>query len=140
MTRLPNAAPKPRRKPKKPRKPIQRSRVRQKAGKPKRFAKRRDYPYLAWIRERVCAIPAYATSTTLIGIGCGFYEGRSIEPAHIKTKASGGDDRNNVVPLCPAHHDEQEGHTKLFERAYGVDLRKLAQQYTERYDRERSVG
>lgn len=136
--------PKPPKRKKKPRKPIRRSRVRQKAGKPKRFAKRRDPEYLAWIRTQDCHMFGRPGSQ-----GCYYWMGEfhgggrdrmTVEPAHIKTRGAGGDDRNNVVPLCPAHHDEQEGKIAAFERKYGVDLRKLAQQYTERYDRERSVG
>ena len=134
MTRLPTAVPKPRKSRKKPRKPIRRSRVRQKAGKPKRFAKRRDYPYLRWIREQPCVVETARPEEVHVLL---WY---IAEAAHLKTRGAGGSDRENVVPLCRIHHNEQEGKTAAFERKYGVDLRKLAQQYTERYDRERSVG
>lgn len=45
------------------------------------------------------------------------------EPAHVKTKGSGGQDRGNVVPLCPKHHDEQEGDTAGFEATYQINLK-----------------
>jgi hypothetical protein len=33
---------------------------------------------------------------------------RGCDPAHIKTKGSGGDDiENNLMPLCRKHHSEQ---------------------------------
>ena len=129
-------APKPKPRPKKGRKPIRRSRVRQKAGKPKRFAQRRDHAYKTWILQQLCAVWGF-----LQPFGC---EGRPdrlpIEPAHLKTRCAGGDDRNNLVPLCPKHHDEQEGHTRAFEAKYNVNLKQIATELTERYDRERSVG
>ena len=49
------------------------------------------------------------------------------DPAHIKTRGSGGKWRNNIVPLCRRHHGEQEGHTKEFEKKYNVDLKAAAE-------------
>lgn len=51
------------------------------------------------------------------------------DPAHVRTRAAGGRDDANVVPLCRAHHTEQ--HTvgiKTFQVSHGVDLLALAEQ------------
>jgi len=49
-----------------------------------------------------------------------------VEAAHLKTRGSGGYDVGNTVPLCPVHHDEQEGRTAEFEARYGLDLKAEA--------------
>lgn len=46
----------------------------------------------------------------------------TIEAAHVRTRGAGGADRGNLVPLCPMHHDEQEGDTEGFEAKYGLRL------------------
>lgn len=137
MTRLPNAAPKPPKRKQKPRKPIRRSRVRQKAGKPRRFRARRDPEYLAWIRELGCCVQvAHHSGMT--------------EAAHVTSRGAGGEDRGNTLPLCHLHHHQQHWWgIATWQAAYfpNDNLDHLAALYlaqyereTERYDRERSVG
>lgn len=101
-----------------------------------RFPKRRCPEYIAWIREQQCAL----TDLWRLADGLGKVhwchprpERLGTEPAHIKTQGAGGSDLWNTVPLCPAAHDEQEGHTTEFEARYGVDLTALAADYTRRY-------
>jgi hypothetical protein len=78
---------------------------------------------------------------TFHGQRCDVYLNRQpTEPAHIKTQGSGGYDRDNVVPMCPKHHDEQEGDTRGFEKKYGLDLRKIAEGYTREYDKAVKCG
>jgi hypothetical protein len=93
-----------------------------------RFSHRRDQKFLAFVRRLPCLIACRPPHV------CRRYEGRqAVEPAHIKTRGSGGDDLGNVVPLCPRAHDEQEGRTAAFERRYGVNLREAAQQIADLY-------
>lgn len=50
---------------------------------------------------------------------------RGCDPAHIKTRGSGGDDTyNNVMPLCRKHHTEQGqiGWKKMSVKYRAVDL------------------
>lgn len=84
----------------------------------RRFAKHRDDAYTDWIKTLGCII-------------CGR---PGVDPLHIRPRSLGSDDRNNVVPGCRWHHDQQEGKTAEFERKYGVNLRELARWYTEQYD------
>jgi hypothetical protein len=67
-----------------------------------------DEPYLDHIRAMRCLVH---------GRGC---SGR-VDPAHLKTRGSGGSDYT-AVPLCRLHHTEQEGRTAAFNAKYGVDL------------------
>lgn len=62
-----------------------------------RFPKRRCPELLSWIRGLPCAIG---------GDFIGTCAGRT-EAAHLKSRGAGGDDRNNVLNLCTAHHREQ---------------------------------
>lgn len=110
--------PKPAPREKKPRPPKVRKRVKQ--GPPKV----QDRAYLDWIKTRPCLV--IASGRECRGTRCCFQVGRRIEPAHVKTRGSGGADRGNVVPLCPQHHDEQEGDTEGFEKVYGVSLKLAA--------------
>ncbi|HTG26072.1 MAG TPA: hypothetical protein VK681_39105 [Reyranella sp.] len=52
---------------------------------------------------------------------------------HVKTRGAGGRDEHNVYPGCRRHHGEQEDGIKSFERKYGVCLKALAHEFTERY-------
>lgn len=57
------------------------------------------------------------------------------EPAHVKTRGSGGTAKD-IVPLCgdrpwspvdpQGHHSEQEGNNKRFEALYRIDLKAEA--------------
>lgn len=98
MTRLPNAHPKPRRKPKKVRKPLKRSPV-TRGKKIKRFARLREPKLLAYVRT----LPCILRTIRVTGGPC---EGIT-EAAHLKSRGAGGADKFNVIPLCTKHHREQ---------------------------------
>lgn len=52
---------------------------------------------------------------------------------HVTTVGAGGKDKENLVPLCPKHHNEVHTiGTQSFEDKYNVDLEKEAKQYYER--------
>lgn len=118
-------------------KPLKRSRVKPRRTV-KRFAKHRCPELLAWIRQQVCCASRYTIRNVATKDWCDVCPPLrwSVEPAHLKTRGTGGDDRNNVVPLCPKHHDEQEGKTATFQSKYGVDLMALAVAYTRRFEVE----
>lgn len=62
------------------------------------------------------------------------------EAAHVRTRGAAGNDRDNTVPLCRYHHDEQEGKTAAFEAKYGVNLKELAVAYTRQFDKQVALG
>jgi hypothetical protein len=103
----------------------------------KRFAKRRDDAYRYWIRKQKCVIRSawefFGNTRGMLLVCGGIGDRQTVEPAHLKTRGAGGDDRNNLVALCPKHHDEQEGKTAAFEKLYSVNLKELAVAYTQRY-------
>lgn len=91
--------------------------------KPKR---KQDEDLLNQIRAKPCAV-------------CGR---RPVDPAHIKSRGSGGPDTvDNVVPLCRQHHSEQ--HQKGFAwmmRNYSLfyfEMRNLGWSVIERFGEER---
>jgi hypothetical protein len=97
------------------RSPLKRSAKRIKIRGRSRFPKRRNPEFLQAVREMDCLIADRHM--------CVFWPDRpNVEPAHLKTVGSGGNDVGNVVPLCPRAHDEQEGHTEEFEARYGIVL------------------
>lgn len=104
-----------------------------------RFPKRRCPELLAWIRGHLCTINRgilYPPNER-----CGYFGDRQrIEAAHLKTRGAGGYDRDNVIPLCPKHHDEQEGKTAAFEAKYGVDLKQSALGWTAQFDKQVALG
>ena len=132
-------APKPKPRPKKGRKPIRRSRVRQKAPK-RRFPGRENREALARIREMPCAVCLHV----------GEWQESRTEVEHWVTKARGGYDIGDTYPTCAKHRIWR--HTlgdKSFAERIGISPRTLCEQteaaldwadFTERYDRERSVG
>ena len=78
----------------------------------------RDNAYRAWIRDHPCLLYRPGQTST-----CETRPPRrSIEAAHVQTWGSSRRDHGNLVPLCPKHHDEQEGRTREFEAWYTVDL------------------
>jgi hypothetical protein len=120
--------PKPTPKPKAERKRPQRKPIRQ--GPPKV----RDRAYLDWIKAQPCLAQQKFFPLAGYAVPCGRWPSRhENEPAHIQTRGSGGADRGNTVPLCPLHHDEQEGDTDGFERVYGVNLKLEAARLLVRY-------
>jgi hypothetical protein len=107
----------------KPRKPIARGKPPARSRRPiaprradprtRRFADKRDAAWCAMIRERCC----------LVAVACA---GR-VECAHVQSRATGGQDKGNTVPLCTRHHREQ--HTMgavSFERKYSLNLADIA--------------
>jgi hypothetical protein len=126
---VPKPAPKPPREKKRvTRKPIR-------SGPPKA----RDRAYLDWVKTQPCV--AWEPGTTR-GNFCRSIRPNRLgnEPAHVKTKGSGGADRGNTVPLCPLHHDEQEGDTEGFESVYGISLKLEAARLLVRYIEEGEPG
>lgn len=103
--------------------PIPRSskpRARKADPKTRRWAKHRDPDYEKWIESLPCLI-------------C---QRNPVDPAHIKKRSTGGDDRSNLLPLCRTHHDEQEDHTEEFEARYSIELRYVAILLTAQYEAE----
>lgn len=129
--------PKPKAKPKaqgvslKRGKPLkQKTRMKQRNAKRKghMFPKNVDEPYRAWIRSLPC----------FVWTGCVGRKWGWTEAAHVKTRGSGGTDRNNLVPLCHAHHAEQHAvGIRQFEQRHGLSLRTVARQLTEVYEAEK---
>lgn len=79
--------------------------------------------YREWIRKYPC--PVCIRQGTLYSFIDPFY--RTIDPHHIKTRGSGGDDPANIVPLCRRHHDElHRMGTPAFELAFDLNLRVYA--------------
>lgn len=91
--------------------------TRKKDPKARRWAERRDPEYTAWIKDWPCLICAK----------------HPVDPAHITPRSRGGNDRNNLVPLCRTHHDEQEGRTLEFQGRHHIDLRYMAILLTSQY-------
>ena len=128
MTRLPNAAPKPRRTPKRPPKPLKRSRVKSVN------AKRRSREFVrafgsdervAWVRALDCFV-SYS-------VACG----GPIENAHTESGGAGRRaDARFIVPLCRKHHRQlHELGADTFGRAYKVDIRFAASRIEEAWQR-----
>ena len=97
---------------------MKRSPIKRKGGS--RFPKRRDKKYTDWIRGQRCIVKICK---------------KPGEPAHLKTRGSGGYDRKNIVPLCRFHHQCQEGKTEAFELEYGLDLQDQADWFDAKYVR-----
>jgi len=140
-------APKPRKRRKKsPRQIIRKALLKQRASlrrkaRPKvhkvskRFAKKRNPEFLAWIRQLLCAVPHCQI---------GLIMRDRIEAAHIVTRGAGGEDVGNVIPLCQTHHRQQhrEG-IQTFARFYWNSLDALksrAASYGEQYLKQRELG
>lgn len=92
-------------------------------GRPRYASYVADRGYQAWVRAHPC----------VIGTGC---EGR-IEAAHVTSRGAGGQDENNLTPMCHRHHAMQ--HTMglvSFGERFEVNLRAIAEtlwrDYTER--------
>jgi hypothetical protein len=60
-----------------------------------------------------------------------------VDVAHVKTRGSGGADRNNVVPLCRWHHVAQHNMgIRSFEKWWRVNLKEIAHRLTAEYVKE----
>lgn len=97
------------------------------------FPKNVDEAYRAWIRTLPCLLanrPLYLGSFTHVCWG-------AVQVCHVKTRGSGGADRNNVVPMCAGAHDQQGVlGIRDFEKHWRVDLKTIARQLTEIYEAE----
>ena len=62
------------------------------------------------------------------------------QAAHLTKRGSGGRDRNNLVYLCPIHHQSQEGRTDAFIVETNKDLWEIARSHTTRFDNEDTNG
>ena len=80
----------------------------------KRFPRRRQPEFTAWIRTLPCVVA---------GRGCW---GLVVAAHVVKTRGAGAWDRGFVAPLCEGHHEEQEGKTARFNAKYAVDLEQIA--------------
>ncbi len=84
---------------------------------------RRSPAHRAWVRGHACCVP-----------GC---EDRPIECVHVRTGTDGGLGVKPsdiwTVSLCRDHHSEQHRIGEAsFERAHGIDLKRLASEFTAR--------
>ena len=125
-----HAVPKPGRA-KRVRRPMKKSRMKSYNAKRKghKFPKNVDELYRVWVRMLPCAV--YLAS----GRACESWW--RVHAAHIKSRGAGGPDRQNLVPLCAAHHALQHDiGIRSFQKRYGVDLKKIAHALTEQYERE----
>jgi hypothetical protein len=104
-------------------KPLKRTPVRTRRTKPRRRAGA-CRPYLDWLKLQPCCITGMRSDAS----------GYGVDPAHIKTRGSGGDDLYNAVPLIRRLHDiqHQMGWPE-FEKWYGIGAKALAQEYTEEF-------
>jgi len=78
----------------------------------KRFAARRDPAYMAWIHTQPCILA-----------GLHHCNG-PIEGAHVRSRAAGGDDANNLLSLCQrAHAIQHTVGSRSFASMYGIELK-----------------
>jgi hypothetical protein len=124
--------PKPERKIK-VRKPLQRNTQVLKVNRKRKgssFPKRRDPAYLDWIHTLPCAIvgaPKWETGALYPRPTSWCYPAIGVDAAHVKTRATGGADRQNLVPLCRRHHEEQHRiGIPAFQKRWGINLAKIA--------------
>ena len=138
MTRLPNAHPKPRKKAKRAPKSLKRSPVKR-GTRVKRFAKRRDPQYVAWIRTLPCILRGewyYRGNTPIVHYCVG-----AMQVCHVKSRGAGGDDRGNTVAMCAAAHlSQHELGIKVFEERWHVDLKANANLLEREYGRITADG
>lgn len=85
-----------------------------------------------WIKTLPCDLDGRQGHT------CRYYDDRPrVEGHHIKHVGSGGEDRNNEVPLCPGGHDEAHAlPLTAWCRKYHRDFRSVACDYTNQFDAE----
>lgn len=122
-------------------KATKRPKARKSDPKKRRFSKLRDPEYVAWIRTLPCTNAGraeYYDAWVAAGRPADNSDDRRIiEAAHVRSRGAGGADVGNTVPLCRICHREQHRiGIKSFEAKYGVDLKALALELANRYDRE----
>lgn len=79
-------------------------------------APKREWPrHQRFVRSRACAVPGCPNKAVCAHLRTAANSGKGLKPADWYT-----------VPLCNAHHAEQEGRTESFGRKYGIDLWEIA--------------
>lgn len=94
-------------------------------------------PVHDYVKSLTCDVRGRQRSDGTIHV-CGFYEDRpNVESHHIKHVGSGGEDRNNTLPLCPKAHDEAHAlPVGDWCRLYHRDFRSVACDYSQQFDQE----
>jgi hypothetical protein len=104
-------------------------------GKPRRRAGA-CRPYLDWLKTQACRVTGHFQGDWYwerMGAGKRFVM-IWVDPAHVKTRGSGGSDLHNALSLSRAKHEEQH-HIGIpaFEAKYGVSMKALAIAQTEEW-------
>lgn len=98
--------------------------------------RRKDPELLAWIRQQPCllwGIPEPDCGGMLDVVKKRY----ASEACHVKSRGAGGDDVQNVVPLCGKHHQEQHRiGIKSFQKRWHINLSAIAKAYDRRFRRE----
>lgn len=102
------------------------------------FAKHRCKPFTDWLKTLPCCVTGKRTGEWHYFF---FWEGYPdpcvrihVDPAHLKTRKTGGDDLYNCIPLARHLHDEQHAiGWPAFEKRYGIDRHALAKQYADEW-------
>jgi hypothetical protein len=97
----------------------------------------RDPKYRAWCREQLCLITIkYGSLIASVANDddavCSL--GPPNDPAHTEnngTSSKGPD--SSCVPLCRKHHNEYDAGREVFEKKYGVSMKKIAAEHYARY-------
>ena len=96
------------------------------------FPHRRDPEYCEWVRRQPCLLAG--RQRTDLGW---HFQGDCVhicftavrQVCHVKSRGAGGDDRKNVVAMCPRAHAEQHRiGIRSFECRWNVDLKLEADQ------------
>jgi hypothetical protein len=93
----------------------------------------RDPKYREFCRDQFCVI----ASASGMDLEC---DG-PIDPSHTQNNglSSKGPD-SSCVPLCRYHHAEYDSGRAAFEKKYGVNLREIAKEHYERFQKEQEKG
>ena len=85
----------------------------------------RNEPYRQWVRQHGCLLAGQHECWGLI------------EFCHVTSRGAGDVDEGNGFPACSRGHAEQHRiGIKSFERRYGVELRRVAQELWDTYTGE----
>ena len=108
-------------------------------GKP-RFKNDRDFAMPVYVRGLPCATGCWNRLCRHDERPCA----GPTEATHVKSRGAGGVERQNLLPLCAAHHREQHivGVKTFSVKYWGAPERaaQLAVSYTEQYDRAVALG
>jgi hypothetical protein len=109
-------------------KPLKRTPVRTRRTKPRRRAGA-CRPYLDWLKTQPCRVTGLFQGDWYwerMGAGKRFVM-IWVDPAHVKTRGSGGSDLYNALSLAREKHEEQHQiGIPAFEAKYGVSMKGLA--------------